>query len=177
MRLKIFMKEFKGKFRFNLAFLIIGIVFVALSVLAVYLSVSSEQIAVAIVGGGMFLAGGTGIFLVGLNQTVYSHKTVLRVYDDGFEFIPYGKLFFYEWQKADFGDIRDFRVTREGGIVKGKKVKYINFKYGTIEFMIENRYCRLEVDECREAGKLIMENLDESQINKQRELRKELKRG
>ncbi len=172
------MKEFKGKFRFNLAFLLIGIVFVALSVLAVCLSVNSGQIAVAVVGGGIFLAGGTGIFLVGLNQTIYSRKTVLKVYDGYFEFIPYGKLFVYEWQKADFGEIRDFRISREGcKSVKGNKVIYKNFKYGHIEFLLNNRYCRLEVDECREAGKLIMENLDESQINKASELRKEFKRG
>ncbi|MDE7084890.1 MAG: hypothetical protein K2O81_06555 [Clostridia bacterium] len=172
------MNEFKGKFRFSLAFLVIGIALVALSVLAICLSISFKQIAVGVIGGSIFLTGGTGIFLVGLKQTIYSRKIIIKVYNEYFEFIPYGKLFIYERQKADYADIQDFRVSREGcKSVKNKKVIYKNFKYGTIEFMLNNRYCRLEVDDCRQVGKLIMENLDESQINKQSELRKEFKRG
>jgi len=167
------MKEFKGKCEFGFAFIAFGIICVALAAIAVALAYSSQP-AVAAVAGIVFGVGGALLFIDGLNLALYSRKIVLKVFDDRVEFLSRGKIFNGEWRSALFGEIKDFRVARNGYYDKlGKKVKTVNKKSGSVWFTAgENGYCWVDVEDCFSAGSCIMEKLAPEQIDSQSELKK-----
>ncbi len=167
------MKEYKGKRQYYIVMIIFGLLVFAVTVLCLFLLTMASRVLEAIFVGVFMGVGSIGIFIVGLSNAIYSHKIVIKVYNDKIEFLNAGKLFNTRWKTVTFSQIKQFRVTRNGYILYKKKPKYVNLKSGDIHFLFnEKDYCLVDVEDCITVGKEIIAYLDSSQISTDSELKK-----
>ncbi|MCI8435716.1 MAG: hypothetical protein HFK10_07170 [Clostridia bacterium] len=167
------MKEYKGKRQFYIVMIVFGLLIFAVTILCLFLLTMTSRLLEAMLIGVFMGVGSISIFIVGLSNAIYSHKTVIRVYSDKIEFLNAGKLFNTRWQTVTFSQIKQFIVTRNGYIKYKKKPKYVNLKSGDIHFLFgEKGYCWVDVEDCFAVGKEIIAHLDDSQIGTESELKK-----
>lgn len=166
------MTEYKGKRQYCIIMIIFGIILLAITICCLFLLIDAARILEAVIISVLFGIGSIGIFIVGLSNAIYSQKVVLKIYSDKIEFLNAGKLFNNKWITVTFSQIKEFRVTKNGYIVYKKKPKYVNLKSGHIHFIFDGGYCWVDLKDCLTAGKVIITNLDDSQISKDSELQK-----